>query len=107
LLMKLRPPWRRCLAWPILFGLVLFSSVLTSATLEDDSRGLLPPYSADRSPMVAQIRQGFRSRDLSLMQTKIEELVRQEPVNFEGYFWGGFLAIQRRNNHDAVRFLRR
>ena len=57
--------------------------------------------------MVAQIRLAFRSRDLSLMQTKIEELIRQEPVNFEGYFWGGFLAIQRRNNHDAVRLLRR
>ena len=39
------------------------------------------------------------------MQTKIEELIHQEPVNFEGYFWGGFLAIQRRNNHDAVRLL--
>lgn len=41
------------------------------------------------------------------MQTAIDELIRREPANFEGYFWGAFLAIQQRNNYDAVRLLRR
>jgi len=41
------------------------------------------------------------------MQKNTEELMAQEPTNFEGYFWRGFLELQRRNNYDAVRFLRR
>ena len=31
-------------------SLFLFESILTSATLEDDLKGLLPPISADHSP---------------------------------------------------------
>ena len=31
----------------------------------------------------------------------------QEPENFEGYFWRGFLELQRRDNYKAVRSLRR
>lgn len=41
------------------------------------------------------------------MGKKTEELIAQEPANFEGYFWQGFLELQRANNYDAVRFLRR
>jgi tetratricopeptide (TPR) repeat protein len=91
------------------FGLLLLfsQSTLTHATLDDDLKDLLPPVSADHSPTVAQIRKAFKARDLSSMGKKTEELIAQEPTNFEGYFWQGFLELQRRNNYDAVRFLRR
>jgi tetratricopeptide (TPR) repeat protein len=57
--------------------------------------------------MVAGIRQAFQSRDLSCMCKKADELIAQEPTNFEGYLWRGFLELQRRDNPNAVRFLRR
>ena len=95
------------LAILLCLSLFLFESILTSATLENDVTGLLPPTSADRSAMVAQIRQAFQARDLSLMGKKADELISQEPANFEGFFWQGFLALQRRDNDNAVRFLRR
>lgn len=41
------------------------------------------------------------------MQKESSEMIRQEPANFEGYFWQGFLELQRENGYDAVRFLRR
>ena len=41
------------------------------------------------------------------MRQKTDELIDQEPANFEGYFWRGFLELQQGNNYDAVRFLRR
>ncbi len=56
---------------------------------------------------MALIRQAFQSRDLSLMGKKADELVSREPGNFEGFFWRGFLELQRRDNYAAVRFLRR
>ena len=87
--------------------LILSGSTSTLAALDDDLKLLLPPISADHSPMVARIRQAFRSRDTVFMQKKIDELISEEPASFEGYFWQGFLELQKRNNYDAVRFLRR
>ena len=87
--------------------LFLFEPILTSRTFEDDLNGLLPPVSADRSPTVAHIRHAWQSRDLSFMGKKVDELIDQEPANFEGYFWRGFLDLQRRDNYNAVRLLRR
>src|SRR6185295_13738915 len=95
------------LATLLCLSLFLFESILTSATIENDLTGLLPPVSADRSATVALIRQAFQSRDLSLMGKKADELVSREPGNFEGFFWRGFLELQRRDNYAAVRFLRR
>ena len=34
-------------------------------------------------------------------------MIRQEPTNYEGYFWRGFLELQGENGYDAVRFFRR
>jgi tetratricopeptide (TPR) repeat protein len=87
--------------------LILSGSTSTLAALDDDLKLLLPPISADHSPRVAPIRQAFRSRDTVFMQKKIDELISEEPASFEGYFWQGFLELQKRNNYDAVRFLRR
>lgn len=87
--------------------LLLAESTLTHAAFQDDLEGLLPPASADHSPTVAQIREAFRSKNLSFMRKKSDELIRQAPTNFEGYFWRGCLELQRRNHYDAVRFLRR
>jgi tetratricopeptide (TPR) repeat protein len=87
--------------------LILSGSTSTLAALDDDLKRLLPPIGADHSPTVARIREAFRSRDLTFMQKKIAELIGAEPASFEGYFWQGFLELQKRNNYDAVRFLRR
>lgn len=57
--------------------------------------------------MIAEIRRAFRSMDLSSVSKKADELIAQEPANFEGYFWRGFLELQRRDYPDAVRLLRR
>lgn len=86
---------------------ILSESISALAALDDDLKRLLPPVSADHSPRVAQIRQAFRSRDLSFMRQKADELIEQEPASFEGYFWRGFVELQQRNHYDAVRFLRR
>jgi tetratricopeptide (TPR) repeat protein len=86
--------------------LFLFQSMLSAATLGDDLNGLLPPISADHSTMIAEIRRALLSRDLPLLCKKADELIAQEPTNFEGYFWRGFLELQRRDNPNAVRFLR-
>ena len=79
----------------------------TLAVTPQDDRGLLPPSSADRSPLVAQIRRFLASRDLPGAQKEADDLIRHEPRNFEGYFWRGFLELQLENGYDAIRFLRR
>jgi tetratricopeptide (TPR) repeat protein len=56
---------------------------------------------------VARIRVSLASGDLAGAQNESGEIIRQEPANFEGYFWRGFLELQRENGYDAVRFLRR
>ena len=68
---------------------------------------MLPPASADRSPSVAGIRKAMRSQDFASSEKMIDELIRMEPTNFEGYFWRGFLAQQRHNYYDAIRSFRR
>ncbi len=80
---------------------------MRAATLQEDEEGLLPPASADRSPKVVGIRAALAARKLGLLEERCDELIRQEPHSFEGYFWRGFLALQRQNGYDAVRFLRR
>jgi tetratricopeptide (TPR) repeat protein len=99
----------RRLTWAtfLYLSLFLFESILTSATLEEDLKRLLPPISEDRSAAIGQIRQALRSRDLSSMRKKADDVIEREPANFEGYFWRGFLELQRRDTHNAVRFLRR
>lgn len=62
---------------------------------------------ADRSPRVGAIRNSITSGDLRDAQKLSDELIRQEPGNFEGYFWRGFVELQREDGDDAVRFFRR
>ena len=40
-------------------------------------------------------------------RTSAEELVRREPRNFEGFFWSGYIELQRRDAYEAIRWLRR
>jgi tetratricopeptide (TPR) repeat protein len=99
----------RRLVFPILIGVsvLLLQSTLIHATLQEDSRGVLPPASTDHSPYVAGIRKALESQDLSSAQGAIHELIRLEPKNFEGFYWQGYLEVERHNYPDAVRFLRR
>lgn len=96
-------------ALTIIFLVLLWSSpqATTLAVTPQDDRGLLPPSSVDRSPLVAQIRRFLAAGDLPSAQKEADELIRHEPGNFEGYFWRGFLELQQENGYDAVRFLRR
>jgi tetratricopeptide (TPR) repeat protein len=77
------------------------------AASPQDNKGLLPPVSTDRSPRVAPIRSAIATADLLAAQKKTDEMMREEPGNFEGYYWRGFLELERDNGYDAVRFLRR
>ena len=56
---------------------------------------------------MAQIRKAIAAADPLEVQRTTEELIREEPDNFEGYFWRGFLELQRQDGYEAVRFLRR
>jgi len=89
----------------LLLWVVLAANIFAAST--QDNKGLLPPASADRSPRVAQIRSASAAADLLAVQKKTDEMIREEPKNFEGYFWRGFLELQRDNGYEAVRFLRR
>jgi len=86
---------------------LLSKATFTCATLQNELGRLLPPATADHSPAVAEIRGALKSRDFSIMRKKADQLTTQEPANFEGYFWRGFLELQQGNNYDAVRLLRR
>jgi len=90
-----------------LVALCLPSQTIILATTPQDDKGLLPPVDADRSPRVGAIRKSITSGDLMDAQKLTDELIRHEPSNFEGYFWRGFLELQRENGYDAVRFFRR
>ncbi|HLI34708.1 MAG TPA: hypothetical protein VKW70_06650 [Terriglobia bacterium] len=68
---------------------------------------MLPPADADRNPVVIKIRQAFATRQLDEMQKEIDEMLRKSPQDFRGYFWQGFLDLQRRDNYNAIRALRR
>jgi len=68
---------------------------------------LLLPHDADRDPAVAGIRQAFATNHLNQMQNEIEELIRRNPNDPEGYLWRGFLDLQRQDDYNAVRALRR
>lgn len=56
---------------------------------------------------MAAIRSSLASGNLAGAQTASDRLMGLEPTNFEGYFWRGFVELQRENGYDAVRFLRR
>jgi len=104
-----RPGWLLENALTIMFLTLLCSPFQTTtlALTPQDDRGLLPPSSVDRSPVVTQIRRSLASGDLVGAQKEANDLIAHEPGNFEGYFWRGFLELQRENGYDAIRFLRR
>ena len=68
--------------------------------------GLLPPTGSDQSPIVEQIRASLASGNFALMKKEAEELIRNSPESYEGYFWLGFLDLQLRDDDGAVRALR-
>ena len=45
--------------------------------------------------------------DFSAARQKTDEMMREEPENFEGYYWRGFLELEQAKGYEAVRFLRR
>lgn len=95
--------------WLIFIGmsLILAGSTLAHAAIQADIEGLLPPASTDHSQAVIPIREALRANNLPLMSVRIDELIRHEPTNFEGYLWRGFLDLQQHNYGDAVSSLRR
>jgi tetratricopeptide (TPR) repeat protein len=96
----------RC-GWEIILViLVLLVEPTILAATPQDSKGLLPPVGIDRSHRVAAIRTSLASGDLAGAQTASDRLTSLEPTNYEGYFWRGFVELQRGNGYDAVRFLR-
>jgi tetratricopeptide (TPR) repeat protein len=68
--------------------------------------GVLPPASPDQSPVVSEIRAKLAARQLSEAGRLAELLVSQEPERDEGYFWAGFVALNQRRFHQAVKRLR-
>ena len=96
----------RRLGWLIsLLLLVLPAYIFAASAL--DNQGLLPPASADRSPRVSQIRNAITAADLLAAQKKTDEMIREEPKNFEGYYWRGLVELKLDNGYEAVRSLRR
>ena len=53
------------------------------------------------------IRKSMTSGDLMEAQKLTDDLILHEPDNLEGYFWRGFVELQRENGYEAVRFFRR
>lgn len=68
--------------------------------------GVLPPTTLDRSPLAAQIRGRLSALQLSEARSLAARLIRQEPQNYEGYFWTGFVELQQGDLYPAVRSLR-
>jgi tetratricopeptide (TPR) repeat protein len=68
--------------------------------------GVLPPAALDKSPAVAQIRARLVSLQVREAREVAVSLMRQEPGNYEGYFWAGFAEFQQANYHAAVKHLR-
>ncbi|MEW5979360.1 MAG: tetratricopeptide repeat protein [Acidobacteriota bacterium] len=86
--------------------LCLSSGAIGFAATAEDDLGLLPPAHLDQDPQVAAIRKSIATRNFVDALTLTDELIRRQPGNFEGYFWRGFLELQRENGFDAVRFFR-
>jgi tetratricopeptide (TPR) repeat protein len=68
--------------------------------------GVLPPVALDKSPIAVQIRDRLSSLHLNEARELSAVLMRQEPRDYEGYFWAGFVDLQQGNFYTAVRHLR-
>ena len=55
---------------------------------------------------MGQIRARLSLLQLSEAQELAASLIREEPQNYEGYFWTGFVELQRGSWYAAVRHLR-
>src|SRR5689334_7527117 len=68
--------------------------------------GVLPPAALDQSPLVGQIRANLAGLDLTAAREASNLLIRQQPDNYEGYFWAGFVDLQQGRLYEGVRHLR-
>ena len=68
--------------------------------------GVLPPAALDKSPIAVQIRDRLSSLHLNEARELSALLMRQEPQDYEGYFWAGFVDLQQGSFYAAVRHLR-
>ncbi len=90
--------------WYLLLGNIAFGQ--TSSSVQDESLGLLPPASSDRSPLAAEIREALASRRFRTAIELSQKLIDLEPASYEGFMWRGFLELQGRNTVQATRYLR-
>jgi tetratricopeptide (TPR) repeat protein len=93
--------------WSSSVYLLLVLSHVPLAAQPENRDGLLPPVSLDRSAGVTPIRQAIAARDLTLAQTKTEELCLREPGTSEPLLWAGYVALGQGKFYDAIRYLRR
>src|SRR5437667_2187640 len=49
--------------------------------------GVLPPATRDQNPLVRQIRADLAGLDLAAAREASNLIIRQQPDNYEGYFW--------------------
>jgi tetratricopeptide (TPR) repeat protein len=68
--------------------------------------GVLPPAELDSSPLVAQIRSRLSLLQLGEARELAVALISRQGQNYEGYFWTGFIELQRGSLYSAVRHLR-
>ena len=72
-----------------------------------DGMSLVPPVAVDKSPQVARIRSRLGVHQVSEARRLAELLVREEPENYEGYFWSGFVELVDNRLYRSVRHLRK
>ena len=93
-----------------LFAVVLLASAQAEGQFKKwEVRGLLgvlPPAALDKSPIAVQIRDRLSSLHLNEARELSALLMRQEPQEYEGYFWAGFVGLQQGSFYAAVRNLR-
>jgi tetratricopeptide (TPR) repeat protein len=68
--------------------------------------GVLPPAALDQSPLAGQVRADLAGLDVAGAREASNLLIRQQPGNYEGYFWAGFVDLQQGRLYEGVRHLR-
>ena len=71
-----------------------------------DGVWLVPAVTVDKSLVVARIRSRLAAHQVSEARRLAASLVREEPENYEGYFWAGFIEQVDNRSYQAVRHLR-
>lgn len=97
---------RDYIPYKVACALFCFVTQICLVSAQQDNKGLFPPANLDHSRRMAAVRELMAANRLSEAQTQIQQLIADEPANFEGYFWLSVIQLQNDENHDAVRSLR-